>query len=128
MRCMRMALDGLDGRRVDYLNPHGTSTPVGDQREMEAVREVFGEEVPLISSTKSLTGHSLGAVGAQEAIYCLLMMNNGFAAESANIETLDPAFADLPILRKREDRALETVMSNSFGFGGTNGCLVMARV
>jgi 3-oxoacyl-[acyl-carrier-protein] synthase-1 len=128
VRCMNMALRMAGGRTVDYLNPHGTSTPVGDEREMEAVRQVFGDKAPMISSTKSLTGHSLGAAGAQEAIYCLLMLNNGFAAESANIETLDPAFADLPILRKREDRALDTVMSNSFGFGGTNGCLVMARV
>jgi 3-oxoacyl-[acyl-carrier-protein] synthase-1 len=95
---------------------------------MEAVREVFGDKAPLISSTKSLTGHSLGAAGAQEAIYSLLMLNNGFAAESAHIETLDPAFADLPILRKRADRELTTVMSNSFGFGGTNGCLVMSKV
>ena len=126
-RCMRLAL-GDTGRTVDYLNPHGTSTPVGDIKEMEAVRAVFGDKPPLISSTKSLTGHSLGAAGAQEAIYSLLMLNNGFACESAHIETLDPAFADLPILRKREDRELETVMSNSFGFGGTNGCLVMARV
>jgi 3-oxoacyl-[acyl-carrier-protein] synthase-1 len=95
---------------------------------MGAVREVFGSNVPLISSTKSLTGHSLGAAGAQEAIYSLLMLNNGFAAESAHIENLDPEFADLPILRERKDVQLETVMSNSFGFGGTNGCLVMARV
>ena len=127
-RCMRLALEQAGGRAVDYLNPHGTSTPVGDSKEMEAVRQVFGDKVPLISSTKSLTGHSLGAAGAQEAIYCLMMLNNGFAAESANIENLDPAFADLPILRKREDRELTTVMSNSFGFGGTNGCLIMARV
>ena len=126
-RCMRLAL-GDTGRTVDYLNPHGTSTPVGDIKEMEAVRAVFGDKPPLISSTKSLTGHSLGAAGAQEAIYSLLMLNNGFACESAHIETLDPAFADLPILRKREDRELETVMSNSFGYGGTNVCLVMARV
>jgi 3-oxoacyl-[acyl-carrier-protein] synthase-1 len=95
---------------------------------MEAVRQVFGDKAPMISSTKSLTGHSLGAAGAQEAIYCLLMLNNGFAAESAHIDNLDPAFADLPILRKREDRELTTVMSNSFGFGGTNGCLVMSKV
>ena len=127
-RCMRMALEGLD-RPVDYLNPHGTSTPVGDLREMEAVRQVFGDEVPLISSTKSLTGHSLGAVGAQEAIYCLLMMQNRFVCESANIDEIDPAFADLPIVRKRQDNAkLDCVMSNSFGFGGTNGCLVMTRL
>ncbi|MDF2900192.1 MAG: fabB [Phenylobacterium sp.] len=128
VRCMRMAMEGLGGRRIDYLNPHGTSTPVGDSKEMGAVREVFGADIPLISSTKSLTGHSLGAAGAQEAIYSLLMLNNGFAAESAHIETLDPEFADLPILRERKDVQLETVMSNSFGFGGTNGCLVMARV
>jgi 3-oxoacyl-[acyl-carrier-protein] synthase I len=129
-RCMRLALAGFDGKGVgtiDYLNPHGTGTPVGDVKEMEAVRQVFGEAAPLISSTKSLTGHSLGAVGAQEAIYCLLMMQNGFACESANIEELDPAFADLPILRARKDMALNTVMSNGFGFGGTNGCLVMSR-
>jgi 3-oxoacyl-[acyl-carrier-protein] synthase-1 len=128
VRCMRLALEQAGGRAVDYLNPHGTSTPVGDQKEMEAVREVFGANAPLISSTKSLTGHSLGAAGAQEAIYCLLMMNNGFAAESANIETLDPAFEGLPILRKRANRELSTAMSNSFGFGGTNATLVMSRV
>ena len=127
-RCMRLAMSTIGGRTVDYLNPHGTSTPVGDVKEMEAVRAVFGDTPPLISSTKSLTGHSLGAAGAQEAIYCLLMLNNGFAAESAHIDNLDPAFADLPILRERADRPLETVMSNSFGFGGTNGALVMARV
>ncbi len=127
-RCMNLAMADLGGRKIDYLNPHGTSTPVGDIKEMEAVRAVFGDKAPLISSTKSLTGHSLGADGAQEAIYSLLMLNNGFVAESANIENLDPAFADLPIVRQRLDRSLDTVMSNSFGFGGTNGCLVMARV
>ena len=126
-RCMRLALADAGDRKIDYLNPHGTGTPVGDLKEMEAVRAVFGAAPPLISSTKSLTGHSLGAAGAQEAIYCLLMMGGGFVVESANIETLDPAFADLPIVRKRLDRPLETVMSNSFGFGGTNGCLVLAR-
>ncbi len=127
VRCMRLALEGVE-HKVDYLNPHGTSTPVGDLREMEAVREVFGDDAPLISSTKSLTGHSLGAVGAQEAIYCILMMQNRFVCESANIEELDPAFADLPIVRKRKDDIkLDCVMSNSFGFGGTNGCLVMTR-
>jgi 3-oxoacyl-[acyl-carrier-protein] synthase-1 len=125
-RCMRMALEGID-RPIDYLNPHGTSTPIGDAKEMDAVRAVFGDRIPLISSTKSLTGHSLGAAGAQEAIYCLLMMQAGFACESANIDELDPAFADLPILRARKDMQLDTVMSNGFGFGGTNGCLVMAR-
>lgn len=125
-RCMRLA--NPDGRTIDYLNPHGTGTPVGDVKEMEAVRAVFGDKPPLISSTKSISGHSLGAAGAQEAIYSLLMLNNGFACESAHIETLDPVFADMPILRQRADRQLETVMSNSFGFGGTNGSLVMARV
>ncbi len=128
VRCMRMAMAGAGGRKIDYLNPHGTSTPVGDEKEMGAVREVFGEAAPFISSTKSLTGHSLGAAGVQEAIYSLLMLNNGFLAESAHIENLDPIFEGLPILRKREDRQVETVMSNSFGFGGTNGCLVMARI
>ena len=128
VRCMRMAMADLGGRKIDYLNPHGTSTPVGDSKEMGAVREVFGANAPLISSTKSLTGHSLGAAGAQEAIYSLLMLNNGFAAKSAHIENLDPEFADLPILLERKDVQLETVMSNSFGFGGTNGCLVMARI
>jgi 3-oxoacyl-[acyl-carrier-protein] synthase-1 len=126
-RCMRLAMADLGGRPIDYLNPHGTSTPVGDSKEMQAVRDVFGDKAPLISSTKSLTGHSLGGAGAQEAIYCLLMMQHGFAAESANIETLDPEFADLPILRERKDIQLNTVMSNSFGFGGTNGCLVLGR-
>jgi 3-oxoacyl-[acyl-carrier-protein] synthase-1 len=127
-RCMRMALKNVD-RPVDYLNPHGTGTPIGDSREMGAVREVFGDKVPMISSTKSLTGHSLGAAGAQEAIYCMLMMQGGFACESANIDNLDPEFEDLPILRQRKDGAqLDCVMSNSFGFGGTNGCLVMSRV
>jgi 3-oxoacyl-[acyl-carrier-protein] synthase-1 len=126
-RCMKLAMPA-DGRKIDYLNTHGTSTPVGDAKEMEAVRAVFGGAAPMISSTKSLTGHSLGAAGAQEAIYCLLMLNNGFVAKSAHIDTLDPAFADLPILRERVDRQIETAMSNSFGFGGTNGCLVISRI
>jgi 3-oxoacyl-[acyl-carrier-protein] synthase-1 len=127
-RCMKIAMDQAGGRRIDYLNPHGTSTPVGDSKEMEAVRTVFGADMPLISSTKSLTGHSLGAAGAQEAIYCLLMMQAGFAAESAHIENLDPAFEGMPILRARKDTELTTVMSNSFGFGGTNGTLILAKV
>ncbi len=127
VRCMQMAMRYLD-RPVDYLNTHGTSTPVGDLKEMEAVRAVFGAKPPLISSTKSLTGHSLGAAGAQEAIYSLLMMNNSFACESANIEELDPAFEDLPILRKREDRELKCVLSNSFGFGGTNATLAFTKL
>jgi len=127
-RCMRLALESAGNRTIDYLNPHGTSTPVGDSREMGAVRAVFGAHIPPISSTKSLTGHSLGAAGAQEAIYCLLMMRDGFLAESAHIGEIDPEFADLPILRARADRSVETVMSNGFGFGGTNGCLIMSRV
>ena len=127
-RCMRQAMAGSANRRIDYLNPHGTGTPVGDLKEMSAVREVFGSDAPAISSTKALTGHSLGAAGAQEAIYCLLMMKGGFVAESAHIDNLDPAFDGLPIARARLDRELETVMSNSFGFGGTNGCLVISRV
>jgi len=125
-RCMRLAMQGL-GRPIDYLNPHGTGTPVGDQKEMEAVRAVFGADMPLISSTKALTGHSLGAAGAQEAIYSILMMQNGFVAESAHIDELDPEFEGMPIVRTRVDRRLDTVMSNSFGFGGTNGCLVLGR-
>ena len=127
VRCMKLAMKGLN-RKVDYLNPHGTATPVGDAKEMEAVREVFGEDAPLISSTKSLSGHSLGAAGAQEAVYSLLMLNNDFVCESANIENLDPAFEGLPIVRHRIDRKLDTVMSNSFGFGGTNGCVIMSRL
>ncbi len=126
VRCMKIAMEGLRAP-IDYLNTHGTSTPVGDSKEMEAVRTVFGDQAPLISSTKSLTGHSLGAAGAQEAIYCLLMMQHGFACESAHIDNLDPEFEGLPILRERKAVQLNTVMSNSFGFGGTNGCLVMSR-
>jgi 3-oxoacyl-[acyl-carrier-protein] synthase-1 len=130
-RCMRLAMKGMDGKgvgKIDYINPHGTATPVGDQKEIEAVREVFGEDIPAISSTKSLTGHSLGAAGVQEAIYSLLMLNNGFVCESANIDTLDPEFANVPIALKRQDDVpLNCVMSNSFGFGGTNATLVMRR-
>jgi len=127
-RCMKIALENAGGRRIDYLNPHGTSTPVGDSKEMAAVRRTFGDNIPLISSTKSLTGHSLGAAGAQEAIYCLLMMEHGFVAESANIQTLDPEFEDMPILRERKDVQVEHVMSNGFGFGGTNGSLIFSKV
>ncbi|MGZ3306155.1 MAG: beta-ketoacyl-ACP synthase I, partial [Asticcacaulis sp.] len=126
-RCMKIAMAQAGGRKIDYLNPHGTSTPVGDEKEMGAVRNVFGADMPLISSTKSLTGHSLGAAGAQEAIYCLLMMQNGFAAESAHIENLDPAFEGMPILQRRYDGPLGTVMSNSFGFGGTNGSIILSQ-
>jgi 3-oxoacyl-[acyl-carrier-protein] synthase-1 len=130
VRCMRQALATVKGP-IDYINPHATSTPVGDQKEIEAIREVFGtgDACPPISATKSLTGHSLGATGVQEAIYSLLMMQNGFICESANIEELDPAFADMPIVRKRIDNAkLGTVLSNSFGFGGTNATIVMKRL
>ena len=125
-RCMRLAMQDLK-RPIDYLNPHGTGTPVGDAKEMEAVRAVFGDDMPLISSTKALTGHSLGAAGAQEAIYSVMMLNNGFVVESAHIDELDPAFEGMPIVRERVEKRLDTVMSNSFGFGGTNGCLVMTR-
>ncbi len=127
VRCMKLAMSTIGGRRVDYLNPHGTSTPIGDEREMQAVRDTFGDKPPMISSTKSLTGHSLGAAGVQEAIYSLMMLGADFAAKSANIFKLDPLFADLPILLERFDGALETVMSNSFGFGGTNATLVFAK-
>lgn len=128
VRCMRMALDGVKAP-VDYINPHATATPVGDQKEIEAIREVFGAKCPPISATKSLTGHSLGAAGAQEAIYSLLMMQNGFVCESANIQNLDPLFADMPIVRERIDNAkLGCVLSNSFGFGGTNASVVFKRL
>ncbi len=128
VRCMRMALEGVDGP-VDYINPHATSTPVGDLKEIGALREVFGDKCPPISATKSLTGHSLGAAGVQEAIYTLLMMQNNFICESANIQNLDPEMADMPIVRKRIDSAkMDCVLSNSFGFGGTNATLVFQRV
>jgi 3-oxoacyl-[acyl-carrier-protein] synthase-1 len=130
VRCMKMALSTVKGP-IDYINPHATSTPVGDDKEIEAIRAVFGagDKCPPISATKSLTGHSLGATGVQEAIYSLLMMNNGFICESANIEELDPAFSDMPIVRARKDDAkIEHVLSNSFGFGGTNATLVFKRL
>jgi 3-oxoacyl-(acyl-carrier-protein) synthase len=128
VRCMQMALVPVKPP-VDYINPHATSTPIGDLREIEAIREVFGAKCPPIAATKSLTGHSLGAAGAQEAIYSLLMMNNGFICESANIDNLDPAFTDMPIVRERRDgMRLGCVLSNSFGFGGTNACVVFKRL
>jgi 3-oxoacyl-[acyl-carrier-protein] synthase I len=128
VRCMKMALATVKAP-VDYINPHATSTPIGDLKEIEAIREVFGAKCPPISATKSLTGHSLGAAGAQEAIYSLLMMNNGFICESANIENLDPAFSDMPIVReRRDDVTLGCVLSNSFGFGGTNASVVFKRL
>ncbi len=127
VRCMQLALETVEGK-VDYINAHGTSTPVGDMKELEAIREVFGNEMPAISSTKSLTGHALGAAGVNEAIYSLLMMQHDFLCASANIETLDPAAEGMPILRERKDNAAANVMlSNSFGFGGTNACLVFQR-
>ncbi len=127
VRCMRQALATVD-EPVDYVNPHATSTPIGDVREAEALREVFGADMPKISATKSLTGHSLGAAGVHEAIYAILMMQGRFIAPSAHIDTLDPDFEDLPIVRHREDEAkIDVVLSNSFGFGGTNGTLVFKR-
>jgi 3-oxoacyl-[acyl-carrier-protein] synthase I len=127
-RCMHQALRSVE-RPVDYINTHGTSTPAGDMAELAAIREVFGDDVPYISSTKSLTGHSLGAAGVSEAVYCLLMLQHDFLAASANIQNLDPAAEGFPILRERRDHAhLQTVMSNSFGFGGTNACLVLQKV
>ena len=127
-RCMNMALQTVD-TPIDYLNTHGTSTPVGDLAELKAIRAVFGDKAPAISSTKSLSGHSLGAAGAQETIYCLIMLANDFVTASANIETLDPEAEGLPIALKRIDNAgLKTIMSNSFGFGGTNASLVLRKL
>jgi len=128
VRCMKMAMAGLGNQKVDYINAHGTSTPVGDMIELGAIREAFGDQSPAISSTKSLTGHSQGATGAHEAIYSLLMMENDFIAASANIEELDPDAGDANIIRERvDDAGLNVVMSNSFGFGGTNATLVFQR-
>lgn len=127
VRCMNLAMDGIEDT-IDYINPHATSTPIGDIREVEAIREVFGSDIPAISATKSLTGHSLGATGVQESIYSLLMMNNGFIVASANIEELDPEMADMPIIQERQDNVeMNCVMSNSFGFGGTNATLIFRR-
>ncbi len=133
VRCMRMALGGFaaDGEPVgtiDYLNTHGTSTSLGDIIEVEAVREVFGDAMPPMSSTKALTGHSLGAASVHEAIYSILMMRDGFMAASANIETLDPRVEGFPIVRETREASLQTVMSNSFGFGGTNAALVFRKI
>jgi 3-oxoacyl-[acyl-carrier-protein] synthase I len=126
-RCMKLAMSTVKNP-IDYINPHATSTPIGDKKEIEAVRDVFGKTIPAISATKSLTGHSLGATGVQEAIYSILMMQNKFICESANIEEIDPEFADIPIIRERKDNArIDVVMSNSFGFGGTNGTLIFQR-
>ena len=127
-RCMRQALSTVEGRTIDYVNPHATSTPVGDVKEAEALRAVFGADIPPLSATKSMTGHSLGAAGVQEAIYSLLMMKHGFIAPSINVDTVDPALADLPIVTEAREAELDTLLSNSFGFGGTNGTLVLGRV
>ncbi len=127
VRCMQMAMKNIS-QPIDYLNTHGTSTPLGDVTELEAVRSAFGENIPPLSSTKGLSGHSLGAASVHEAIYCLLMMRDGFVAGSANITTLDERLHDFPIVRETRDAKLDTVMSNSFGFGGTNGALVFGRL
>ncbi|MDV5224916.1 MAG: beta-ketoacyl-ACP synthase I [Pseudomonadota bacterium] len=126
VRCMQMAMQGIDGK-IDYINTHGTSTPVGDTKELEAIQEVFGNDSPAISATKAMSGHSLGAAGVHEAIYSLLMLEHGFIAPSINVETLDPKAEGLNIVTKPTEQALETVMSNSFGFGGTNATLVMSK-
>ena len=126
-RCMQMAISTVNGK-IGYINTHGTSTPVGDEREMDAIRNVFGDDIPHISSTKSLTGHSLGATGVQESIYTLLMMQHSFVCESAHITELDPMFADMPIARSRiDDIELEAAITNSFGFGGTNATLAFQK-
>ncbi len=127
VRCMKMAMAGID-RRIDYLNTHGTSTPLGDVTELAAVREAFGDAVPPLSSTKALSGHSLGAASVHEAIYCLLMVRDGFMAASHHIDVLDERCEGFPILRQTRDAQLDTVMSNSFGFGGTNATLVFGRI
>jgi 3-oxoacyl-[acyl-carrier-protein] synthase-1 len=129
VRCMKMAMENVDGE-IDYINAHGTSTPAGDVTELKAVREVFGNNMPAIASTKSLTGHSLGATGVQEAIYSLIMMNDNFIAASKNVENIDPeAGENVNIVTERQDGVtLNNVMSNSFGFGGTNATLVFSRL
>ncbi|EPL9568660.1 beta-ketoacyl-ACP synthase I [Providencia rettgeri] len=125
VRCMQMAMQGID--KIDYINTHGTSTPVGDTKELEAIQEVFGDNSPAISATKAMSGHSLGAAGVHEAIYSLLMLEHGFIAPSINVENLDEKAAGLNIVTKPTEQALDTVMSNSFGFGGTNATLVMSK-
>ena len=125
-RCIKMALD-MTNRSIDYINAHGTSTPIGDLVELQAIRHVFGSEIPPISSTKSLSGHSLGAAGVHEAIYSLLMLNHDFIAASANIDNMDPEAADMNIITEMREQLLQTVMSNSYGFGGTNACLILSK-
>jgi 3-oxoacyl-[acyl-carrier-protein] synthase-1 len=124
--CMKQAMETVDAP-IDYINTHGTSTPVGDMQEVRAMQVLFGDQVPPFSSTKSLTGHSLGATGAQEAIYCLIMLNKGFIAGSANVDTPDDSLGTMPLVTKTRDAQLTTVLSNSFGFGGTNASLVLRR-
>jgi len=124
-RCMKNAIAEAGNRKIDYINPHATSTPIGDVKEAESLRDVFGEDIPALSATKSMTGHSLGAAGAQEAIYALLMMKEGFIAPSINIANVDPELADLPIVTETRQIELNTILSNSFGFGGTNGSIIM---
>ena len=126
-RCMRQALKNFNGT-LDYINPHATSTPIGDLKEVEALRNVFGANMPKLSATKSMTGHSLGAAGVHEVIYSLLMMRDNFIAPSINIETIDPLFADLPIIQTTTEAKLNHIMSNSFGFGGTNGSILLSRI
>jgi 3-oxoacyl-[acyl-carrier-protein] synthase-1 len=126
-RCMQQALKNFNGK-IDYINPHATSTPIGDSKEVEALRSVFGTQIPFLSATKSMTGHSLGAAGVHEVIYSLLMMRDNFIAPSINIETIDPQFADLPIVTATQEAKINHVLSNSFGFGGTNGSILLSRV
>jgi 3-oxoacyl-[acyl-carrier-protein] synthase-1 len=125
-RCMQLATSTVNGP-IDYINAHGTSTPVGDMRELQAIKEVFGNDIPMVGSTKSLSGHALGAAGVNESIYSLLMLENGFVVESVNIETLDEEAEGVPIVRETKEVSLNRVMSNSFGFGGTNACLVFEK-
>ena len=125
-RCMEIAIANVNGP-IDYINAHGTSTPVGDMKELQAIKEVFKDNIPLIGSTKSLSGHALGAAGVNESIYSLLMLQNDFVVESVNIEKLDEEAKDMPIVRKNQDIQLKRILSNSFGFGGTNACLVFER-
>ena len=126
-RCMELAWDMCGNKKVDYINAHGTSTPAGDITELNAIKNVFDNEVPMISSTKSLSGHSLGAAGVQEAIYSLIMLEHGFITGSANIENIDKEAEDFPIIKKNESLNLERVLSNSFGFGGTNATLIFEK-
>lgn len=126
-RCMQQALKNFSGK-LDYINPHATSTPIGDLKEVEALKMVFGSDVPPLSATKSMTGHSLGAAGVHEVIYSLLMMQDNFIAPSINIETVDPLFVDLPIVRQTRDAKINHILSNSFGFGGTNGSILLSRI